>query len=255
MGVGTITLHNNDTANFNVYSIKELQVIIDHCVKYPLITQKHSDFLLFKQAFEIIKRGDHLTEKGLLEIVGLKSALNLGLSEKLRAAFLNFVSITRPAFKFNGIPDPFWVAGFISGDGSFYLSIRSKISPTSTTGNILRSVSLIFGVTLHLRDKEVIQALASYFILLNGKVFDSLTVKPYPISVTKHSVSLYIRRFSEIVNVIIPFFDKHPILGVKSLDFSDIKKVAEIVQNKGHLTSSGFESIQKINSTLNLRRP
>ena len=61
LGVGTITLHNNDTANFNVYSIKELQVIIDHCVKYPLITQKHSDFLLFKQAFEIIQRGYHLT--------------------------------------------------------------------------------------------------------------------------------------------------------------------------------------------------
>ena len=254
-GVGTITLHNNDTANFNVYSINELQVIIDHCVKYPLITQKHSDFLLFKQAFEIIKRGDHLTEKGLLEIVGLKSALHLGLSEKLRATFLNFVPVTSPAFKFNGIPDPFWVAGFISGDGSFYLSIRSKFSPTSTTGNILRSVSLIFGATLHLRDKEVIQALASYFTLLNGKGFDSLTVKPYPISITKHSVGLYIRRFSEIVNVIIPFFDKHPILGVKSLDFADLKKVAEIVQNKGHLTSSGFESIQKINSTMNLRRP
>ena len=63
--------------------------------------------------------------------------------------------------------------------------------------------------------------MASYFTLLNGKGFDSLTVKPYTIFITKHSVSLYIRRFSEIVNVIIPFFDKHPILGVKSLDFAD----------------------------------
>lgn len=114
MGVGTITLHNKDTANFNVYSIKELQVIINHCVKYPLTTQKHSDFLLFKQAFEIIQRGDHLTEKGLLDIVGLKSSLNLGLSEKLRTAFFNIVPVARPAFYFKGIPDPFWVAGFIS---------------------------------------------------------------------------------------------------------------------------------------------
>lgn len=81
-----------------MYSIKELQVIINHCVKYPLTTQKHSDFLLFKQAFEIIQRGDHLTEKGLLEIVGLKSSLNLGLSEKLRSAFFNFVPVPRPVF-------------------------------------------------------------------------------------------------------------------------------------------------------------
>jgi hypothetical protein len=88
-------------------------------------------------------------------------------------------------------------------------------------------------VTLHFRDKEVIQALASYFTLLNGKGFYSFTlpkaaacgsgatVKPYTIFVAKHSVSLHIIRFSEIVNVIIPFFDKHPILGVKSLDFAD----------------------------------
>jgi hypothetical protein len=95
--------------------------------------------------------------------------------------------------------------------------------------------------------------LASYFTSLNG--FDILTVKPYSISIRNHSVSLYIRRFSDIVNIIIPFFEKHPILGVKSLDFADFKKVVEIVQNKGHLTSSGFESIQKINSTMNLRRP
>ena len=255
LGVGTITLHNKDTANFNIYSINEIQVIIDHCVKYPLITAKYSDFLLFKQAFEIIKKGDHLTEKGLLEIVGLKSALNLGLSDKLKAAFPNFVPTTRPAFKFNGIPDPFWVAGFISGDGSFYLSIRSKISPTSAKGNIWRSVSLIFGVNLHIRDKDVIQALAYYFNSLNGNGSDSLTVKPYSISIRNHSVSLYIRRLSDIVNIIIPFFEKHPILGVKSLDFADFKKVVEIVQNKEHLTSSGFKSIKKINSTMNLRRP
>jgi len=264
-GVGTITLHKKDTANFNVYSIKELQVIIDHCIKYPLITQKYSDFLLFKQAFEIIKKGDHLTEKGVFEIVGLKSTLNLGLSDKLRAAFLNFVPVPRPAFQFKGVPDPFWVAGFISGEGSFYLNIRSKISPTSTTGNTWRSVSLIFGVTLHFRDKEVIQALASYFTLLNGKGLDSSpspvgcgvggVVKPHTVFITKHSVSLHIRRLSEIVNVIIPFFDKHPILGVKSLDFADWKRVAELVQIKGHLTSSGFESIQKINYSMNLRRP
>jgi hypothetical protein len=255
-GVGTITYHNKNTCNFNVYSINEIQVIIEHCFKYPLQTQKYSDFLLFKQAFEIIRKGDHLTDKGLLNIVGLKSALNLGLSEKLKAAFLNFLPVTRPVFNIKNIPDPFWVAGFISGDGSFYFSIRSRVNPTSTTGNIKRSVSLIFGITLHIREKEIIQALASYFTLLSeaGEGFDKLSLKPYQIHITKQSVSLYIRRFTEIDNVIIPFFDKHPILGVKSFDFADFKKVAKIVKDKEHLTNSGFESIQKINKTMNLRR-
>ena len=198
MGVGTITLHNNDTANFNVYSIKELQVIIDHCVKYPLITQKHSDFLLFKQAFEIIQRGDHLTEKGLLEIVGLKSALNLGLSEKLRAAFLNFVSITRPAFKFNGIPDPFWVAGFISGDGSFYL----KIKKSEKDIGCLRSVSLIYSFHLHIRELEVLKGLCDYFNNYFNQ--DILSYEKVHTSEENNSVHFKIEKFTDISEKIIP---------------------------------------------------
>ena len=46
-----------------------------------------------------------------------------------------------------------------------------------------REVSLIFGVTLHIRDKEIVQALASYFTLLNSKGLEDLTVKPYTIFV------------------------------------------------------------------------
>ena len=99
MGVGTITLHNNDTANFNVYSIKELQVIIDHCVKYPLITQKHSDFLLFKQAFEIVNRKEHLSFNGLDKIISLKASINKGLSDKLKEAFPKIILIQRPLVK------------------------------------------------------------------------------------------------------------------------------------------------------------
>ena len=59
-----------------MYSIREMQVLVYHFVKYSLITTKYSDFLLFKQAFEIIKTKGYLTEKGLLEIVRIKSILN-----------------------------------------------------------------------------------------------------------------------------------------------------------------------------------
>jgi hypothetical protein len=59
-----------------VESFKDLQLIINHFDKYPLITAKVSDYLLFKQCFEIIKQREHLTVKGLLKIVGIKSSLN-----------------------------------------------------------------------------------------------------------------------------------------------------------------------------------
>ena len=74
--VGKIRKNGKESVVYIVESFKELQVIIDHFDKYPLITNKISDYLLFKQCFEIIKKGEHLSEKGLLKIISLKSSLN-----------------------------------------------------------------------------------------------------------------------------------------------------------------------------------
>jgi hypothetical protein len=47
-------------------------------------------------------------------LVGLKKSLNWGLSDTLKLAFPKALLIDRPKYIFNGIPDPFWVAGFTS---------------------------------------------------------------------------------------------------------------------------------------------
>lgn len=53
---------------------------------------------------------------------------------------------------------------------------------------------------------------------------------------------------------IIPFFNKYAIQGSKSLDFSDFKKVARLIENKTQLTSEGFELIRLIKSGMNRGR-
>jgi hypothetical protein len=55
---------------------------------------------------EKIKNKEHLTQKGLQEIVNLKASLNLGLSDKLKEKFSYTIPIPRPKIKFEGIPDP-----------------------------------------------------------------------------------------------------------------------------------------------------
>ena len=42
-----------------------------------------------------------------------------------------------------------------------------------------------------------------------------------------------VTKFSDINDIIIPFFSKYPILGIKSLDFKDWCLVSEIVKKKG----------------------
>lgn len=70
---------------YAVDSIREIDVIINHFLarahKYSLITQKLSDFLIFKQCFNLIKQKE--TEKGLLNIMSLKGSLNLGLPDNI----------------------------------------------------------------------------------------------------------------------------------------------------------------------------
>ena len=88
--VGNIT-KRKDIALYRVTSIKELEVIINHFDRYSLITQKLSDYLIFKQCFNLIKQKEHLTEKGLLEIMSLKGSLNLAA-----AAAASGCSCSRP---------------------------------------------------------------------------------------------------------------------------------------------------------------
>lgn len=80
MGVGRIYKHSKDSRQYRVESVEELQVIIDHFDKYSLMTGKAPDYALFKKAFNLIKAGQHLNKKGLLEIIGIKASLNLGLN-------------------------------------------------------------------------------------------------------------------------------------------------------------------------------
>jgi hypothetical protein len=105
--VGKIRKNSKTTALFRVDNIKELQVIIDHFNKYPLLSAKVSDFLLFEQCYNLIKQKQHLTQDGLEKILALKYNLNKGLPNELKEAFPNIIPIDRPNYTFKGITNPF----------------------------------------------------------------------------------------------------------------------------------------------------
>jgi len=65
---------------------------------------------------------------------------------------------------------------------------------------------------------------------------------------------LQIKNIYDIENIIIPFFNQYPILGVKRLDFEDFKTVAKLIKNKEHLNAEGLNKIIKIVKGMNLDR-
>lgn len=242
-GVGIISKERNGCIDFTISSLNQIITqVIPHFDKYPLITQKRADYLLFKQAVMIMQRGEHLTVSGLEAIINIRATLNKGLTPLLIEAFPNTVAVVRPQVENLDVKsiDPQWVAGFTSGDGSFIVSIRnSKDSQTLAEG--AGRVSLTFVLIQHSRDELLMKSLVDYFGF--GKAY---TYKNY----TEYKS----RGLSDNFEKIIPFFQKHPILGVKSLDFADWCKVALLINNKSHLTGEGFKVIRQIKAGMNKGR-
>lgn len=54
-GAGGINIHGEDSYQYTISSIKQINDrVIPHFGNYPLITQKYSDYLLFKEAINLI---------------------------------------------------------------------------------------------------------------------------------------------------------------------------------------------------------
>lgn len=70
--------------------------MIKHFDKYPLITFKLADYLLFKEVVGMIQLKEHLTMDGLEKIVAIKASINRGLSDELKAAFPHVIPVKRP---------------------------------------------------------------------------------------------------------------------------------------------------------------
>lgn len=234
-GVGSI--YSGSHAQFSVRSFKELSVIINHFDKYPLITQKQADYLLFREVFFMIESGEHLTAEGIAKIVALKASLNKGLSEELKIAFPNVIPASKLQIKNSKISDPNWLAGFTSGEGSFKFSIRK--SQTHSSGY---QVHLRFTLTQHRRDEQFLRSLEDY--LNYGKVYEDRDTYQYQV-----------QKFEDNWEKIVPFFfSKYPIIGVKALDFQDWCKACEIVKLKSHLTDEGISKIREIKEGMNKGR-
>ena len=80
-----------------------LIIILD---KYPLLTQKAADFILFKEAVKLINNKAHLTIDGLNQIINIKASMNLGLSDLLKSEFKYITPVKREVINTFKVYDP-----------------------------------------------------------------------------------------------------------------------------------------------------
>lgn len=229
-GIGTVS-SNQSTSAFRVRKFQEVVELVKFFDKYPLISRKRGDYLLFKQIVSIMELKEHLTLEGLQKIINTKAILNFGLSKELQLMFPETIPVPRPLTETSKIPHSQWIAGFTSAEGNFSVSLDKGAFK-----------SLLFKITQHKIDEVLLTAIKEYcncgycYLRKQENIIDFKTTK-----------------FSEVNEIIIPFFINNPILGVKSLDFNDWCLVSEMVKKRKDKLE-GATKIREIQSGMNRGR-
>lgn len=169
--------------------------------------------------------------------------MNLGVSDKIKSEFSNIYPVKREIIQTTNIPDPNWISGFVSGEGNFDAGIRKATNSVGSIKSRKERAYLRFRVSQHERDIQLMELIILYLGV--GRI-EKDSRKPL--------IYLVIGNFSDIIQIIIPFFNKYPILGIKILDYQDWRKIANIINSGCHLTNEGFEEIRQIESGMNRGR-
>ena len=233
-----VSKKNRNEISFRVNSLHDLtNLIIPHFVNYPLLSQKAADFYLFKQIVNLINTKVHLTEVGLQQIINIRASINLGLSDLQKSKFINYKPVPRPIINYTEIPNPNWIAGFSSAEGCFLLTISK-----SNNNKIGKIVQLIFKISQHHRDKNLLELISKY--LNCGNVYYH----------SENAFVFKVGKFVDINNKIIPFFKSYPIQGIKELDYQDFCEIATLIGEGQHLSLTGIAKIQLIKDKMNTKR-
>ena len=142
---------------WRVESIKDFLKIIKYFDKYPLITKKQGDFILFKLAVNLALNKEHITNEGLNKIIAIKASINRGLSQKLKEAFPNVIPVNKPLILDLPVPNPGWLAGFTTGEGCFFIVIYQ-----SASSKLGEAVQLKFILVQHIRDEQLMNNIKEY---------------------------------------------------------------------------------------------
>jgi hypothetical protein len=115
-----------------------------------------------------------------------------------------------------------------TAESGFDVAIIKKI-----TAKLGYQTQLRFIISQHVRERALFRLIVSY---LNCGT----------IQTSRDTVNFYVSNYNDIINRIIPLFEKYPIQGAKFLDFSYFCKVAAppLIKDKAHFTEEGLDQIR-----------
>ena len=129
------------------------------------------------------------------------------------------------------IPD--YIVGLVDGEGSFTVYVRDPSAVALRSRRVV--VEPKFYLKLIERDKEVLHALKDFFGC--GSVYFQKDTRPNH----QNCYRFEVYRWSDLTNIIIPFFKKHQLrLVSKKHDFEVFVKMMSLLNKGTHKTKDGL---------------
>jgi LAGLIDADG endonuclease len=130
--------------------------------------------------------------------------------------------------------NPNWITGFVDGEGCFYVHIDKRKNRKSGW-----HIQACFQIKLHIKDKDLLLQIKSFF----GEVGTIL--------INYNFVVYRICKINNIANIIIPHFDKYPLISKKYGDYYIFKNIIKLINKGEHLTREGLVKIISLKASLN----
>ena len=143
-----------------------------------------------------------------------------------------------------------WVIGFVDGEGCFSIGFVRQPDRTGRRGyRTGYQVSHEFAVT------QGVQSIACLADLRDFFGVGQLVANRRHDNHREHLYRYVVRRRSELLETIIPFFRSNPMRSTKQGNFAKFARCVELVASGRHLSPNGLIEIAEIAQTMNRQKP
>ena len=161
---------------------------------------------------------EHSTLEGIQKIVNIRASLNTGLTENLKKGFPDTLPSQR--LESSNIPltnnlKPEWMAGFCTGESNFFITVQKSKTKSGL------ATSLRFSISQHSIDLFLLKSFVDFFNCGYVANYKNRLICEFIVTKIDH-----------VIEHIIPFFEEHPILGSKYLNYLDFNSAAKIIKIK-----------------------
>lgn len=139
----------------------------------------------------------HTNVSGFLKLVSLINKLNKPTASSVldKLSYLGVLPVVEfesPILNKNPNLDPYWIAGFITAEGSFTYFTRTR---TNSKGNSVKDYTLAMEVSQNSKDWFILNSIKDSFKV--GKVYTE----------TRGMTKFRLVQKGEIINNLVPYFD------------------------------------------------